>query len=102
MVTRISVIVAAFNRAESLRGLLKSLVAQETRIPFEIIVADNGSLDATTHVARAARPVPPGVRGAALSARPDERDVRMGRARLAQGSATITARLLALISRVLA
>jgi glycosyltransferase involved in cell wall biosynthesis len=50
MVPRVSVIIAAFNRAESLRCLLRSLLAQDTSHPFEIIVADNGSADATADV----------------------------------------------------
>lgn len=51
MVPRVSVVVAAFNRARSLRRLVESLLAQDTRVPFEIIVADNGSTDDTRAVA---------------------------------------------------
>jgi glucosyl-dolichyl phosphate glucuronosyltransferase len=50
MVPHVSVIVAAFNRAASLRGLIDSLLAQDTSVPFEIIVADNGSTDDTPAV----------------------------------------------------
>jgi glycosyltransferase involved in cell wall biosynthesis len=53
MVPRVSVIVAAFNRAQSLKRVIQSLLAQETRVPFEIIVADNGSTDDTPAAARA-------------------------------------------------
>jgi glucosyl-dolichyl phosphate glucuronosyltransferase len=49
----VSVIVAAFNRAASLRGLIDSLIAQDACVPFEIIVADNGSVDDTPAVAAA-------------------------------------------------
>jgi glucosyl-dolichyl phosphate glucuronosyltransferase len=54
MLPQVSVIVAAYNRAASLRGLIDSLVAQDTAVPYEIIVADNGSTDSTPHVALAA------------------------------------------------
>ncbi len=52
MVPRVSVVVAAFNRAQSLQRLVHSLLAQDTRVPFEIIIADNGSTDDTYIVAR--------------------------------------------------
>lgn len=51
-VPRVSVIVAAFNRAESLRRLLGTLAAQQPRVPMEVIVADNASADHTPVVAR--------------------------------------------------
>lgn len=51
---QVSVIVAAYNRADSLRGLIESLLAQEHGVPFEIVIADNGSTDGTEAVARAA------------------------------------------------
>jgi glycosyltransferase involved in cell wall biosynthesis len=53
MVPHVSVIVAAFNREASLRGLIDSLLAQDTCVPFEIIVADNASTDDTPAVVRA-------------------------------------------------
>ena len=53
MVPQVSVVIAAFNRAESLRRLIDSLLAQDTGVPFEIIVADNGSTDETPDVAAA-------------------------------------------------
>ena len=62
MVPRISVIVAAFNRAQSLKRVIQSLLAQETRVPFEIIVADNGSTDDTPAVVYAFAAAPHPVR----------------------------------------
>lgn len=53
MVPRVSVVVAAFNRARSLQRVVHSLLAQATSVPFEIIIADNGSTDDTPAVARA-------------------------------------------------
>jgi glycosyltransferase involved in cell wall biosynthesis len=52
MAPRVSVVVAAFNRAEPLRRLIESLLDQEAVASFEIIVADNASTDATPDVAR--------------------------------------------------
>jgi len=49
----LSVVIATRNRAPLLDGALASLRAQVEAPPFEIVVADNGSSDATPAVARA-------------------------------------------------
>jgi glycosyltransferase involved in cell wall biosynthesis len=49
----ISVVVAAYNRAELLRRALQSVAAQEPRRPAEVVVVDDGSDDDTAAVARA-------------------------------------------------
>ncbi|MFK3905916.1 glycosyltransferase family 2 protein [Bacillus safensis] len=43
----VSVIIPSYNAKERLEGSLFSLTLQETDIPFEVIVADNGSTDGT-------------------------------------------------------
>jgi glycosyltransferase involved in cell wall biosynthesis len=48
-----SVVIATRNRAALLDGALTSLRAQAEPPPFEIVVVDNGSIDATPAVARA-------------------------------------------------
>jgi len=53
-----SVVVPTYNRAALLLQVLRSLAAQRTEAPFEIIVVDNGSTDGTRQVAAAF----PGVR----------------------------------------
>lgn len=47
----ISVVIPAFNEAEFLGACLHSLVLQATERPFEVIVVNNGSTDATVAVA---------------------------------------------------
>ncbi|WP_144667934.1 glycosyltransferase family 2 protein [Bacillus altitudinis] len=44
---KVSVIIPSYNAKERLEGSLFSLTLQETDIPFEVIVADNGSTDGT-------------------------------------------------------
>ncbi|KIZ53429.1 glycosyltransferase [Bacillus safensis] len=44
---KVSVIIPSYNAKERLEGSLFSLTLQETDIPFEVIVADNGSTDDT-------------------------------------------------------
>lgn len=56
MTLRISVIVCAHNEASRLAGCLHSLLAQ-TRLPDELIVVDNASLDETAAIAREFRDV---------------------------------------------
>lgn len=48
----ISVIIPVYNDPAGLTTTLESLVAQQTDLPFEIIVADNGSTDETQPVAK--------------------------------------------------
>jgi glycosyltransferase involved in cell wall biosynthesis len=43
-------VVPSFNRAESLSGTIESLLAQDPSLPYEIIVVDNNSSDATRSV----------------------------------------------------
>jgi GT2 family glycosyltransferase len=50
-----SVVVATRNRAAQLERCLASLVDDEAREPFEIVVVDNGSTDATSEVLGRAR-----------------------------------------------
>ena len=52
MTTKISIVIASFNRAHYLNGALESLVCQETdnRFDYEVIVADNNSTDNTREV----------------------------------------------------
>ena len=47
----VSVIVAAYNSEEFLRGALDSLFAQDYE-PFEVLVVDDGSTDSTAEIAR--------------------------------------------------
>ncbi|MEI4790272.1 glycosyltransferase family 2 protein [Bacillus sp. FJAT-53060] len=44
---KVSVIIPSYNAKERLEGSLFSLTLQETNLPFEVIVADNGSTDGT-------------------------------------------------------
>lgn len=46
----ISVVVSTYNRAERLRLALEALLAQSGSVPYEIIVVDNNSNDATAQV----------------------------------------------------
>jgi glycosyltransferase involved in cell wall biosynthesis len=48
----ISVVIAAYNEEKSIGATLESLCRQSCREPFEVIVVDNNSTDATTAVAR--------------------------------------------------
>jgi peptidoglycan/xylan/chitin deacetylase (PgdA/CDA1 family)/GT2 family glycosyltransferase len=50
--TRVSVVVPAFNEEELLPQCLESLLAQDYQGEFEILVVDNGSTDGTSRVAR--------------------------------------------------
>ena len=51
----VSVIIPARNAESTLGAALAALAAQDTEEPFEVIVVDNGSSDATASVAEAAR-----------------------------------------------
>jgi len=48
----ISVVVPAYNEESSLGALLESLAAQDTSLPFEVIVVNNASTDRTKQVAQ--------------------------------------------------
>jgi hypothetical protein len=48
----ISIVIPAFNEARYIGDCLASLEAQTTRTPYEVIVVDNGSTDATASIAR--------------------------------------------------
>jgi glycosyltransferase involved in cell wall biosynthesis len=48
----VSVVIPAYNRSASLRGAVESVLAQNTRTPFEIVIVDNNSQDDTESVAR--------------------------------------------------
>lgn len=45
-----SIVVATYNRAVNLPRLVAALDAQRTDAPYEVLIVDNGSLDATTEV----------------------------------------------------
>jgi len=51
-IPRFSVVIPAYNAAETLAEQLTALENQTYREPFDVIVADNGSADATADVAR--------------------------------------------------
>ena len=53
--SRVSVIIPTYNRADYLAEALRSVLGQ-TRKPFEVIVVDDGSEDHTTQVVRAFEP----------------------------------------------
>ena len=48
----VSVVLCTYNRADLLPGALTSILDQSTEIPFELIVVDNNSTDATAQVVR--------------------------------------------------
>ena len=49
---KISVVVPAYNAAETFAEQLDALASQPSPVPFEIVVADNGSTDDTVAIAR--------------------------------------------------
>jgi glycosyltransferase involved in cell wall biosynthesis len=53
---KISVIICAYNRSESVVELLKCLLLQETDCPYEVIVVDNNSTDNTREVVESCIP----------------------------------------------
>jgi glycosyltransferase involved in cell wall biosynthesis len=55
-VTRLSVVIATKDRAAFLARALDSLDAQQSGVPFEVVIADNGSRDGTRALALAPRP----------------------------------------------
>ncbi len=48
----VSVVIPAYNEEHYLANCLKSLQKQEIQVPYEIIVVDNGSTDATSRIAQ--------------------------------------------------
>jgi GT2 family glycosyltransferase len=54
-VTELSVVLPCFNGADHLREQLDALAAQDWTLPFEVIVADNGSSDGSRDLALAYR-----------------------------------------------
>jgi len=56
-VSRIIVVLAAYNEEQNLGGLLRKILEQsrETALPFEVIVVDDGSSDRTWEIAEAFR-----------------------------------------------
>ena len=60
-ISRVIVVLAAFNEEQNLGGLLRKIVEQsrETSLPFEVIVVDDGSTDRTWQIAEAFRDVLP-------------------------------------------
>lgn len=66
---RVSVVIPAFEQAQELDLQLRAVVAQELPLPYEVIVADNGSRDGTAEVIRRWERVDPRVHGVDASAR---------------------------------
>ena len=62
MTDRAAVIVIAFNEERRIEACLKALVGQDTSTPFEVIVVDDGSTDATVERARALQGEHPNLR----------------------------------------
>ncbi len=52
MGSEVSVVIPTYNRSALLRNAVSSVLAQETRIPFEIVIVDNNSQDDTESVVR--------------------------------------------------
>ena len=53
MVNEVSVVIPTYNRSTLMRNAVESVLAQETEVPFEIVIVDNNSQDDTQSVARA-------------------------------------------------
>jgi glycosyltransferase involved in cell wall biosynthesis len=49
----VSVVIPTYNRSALLRDAVRSVLAQDTQVPFEIVIVDNNSQDDTESVARA-------------------------------------------------
>ena len=52
MTPEISVIVPALNEVKYLEATLESIVSQNTNVPYELIVSDNGSTDGSLDIAK--------------------------------------------------
>jgi glycosyltransferase involved in cell wall biosynthesis len=58
----VSVVVSTYNRAALLKSAIESICGQRTHLPFELIVVDNNSTDATAAVVRDYAALDPRVR----------------------------------------
>ncbi len=47
---KVSVLIATYNHARYVRVTLESVLAQETRFPFEVVICDDGSSDGTRNI----------------------------------------------------
>lgn len=52
----LSIVIACYNGAETLGGQLEALAHQGSEVPWEVVVADNGSTDSSVAVARSYAP----------------------------------------------
>ena len=48
----VSVVIPTYNRSALLRNAVDSVLAQDTHVPFEIVIVDNNSQDDTAAVVR--------------------------------------------------
>ena len=53
MTPEITIVIPAYNAAETLPAQLAAVVGQEIDVPFEVVVVDNGSTDATAAIVHA-------------------------------------------------
>jgi glycosyltransferase involved in cell wall biosynthesis len=52
MGSEVSVVIPTYNRSALLRNAVDSVLAQDTQVPFEIVIVDNNSQDDTAAVVR--------------------------------------------------
>jgi glycosyltransferase involved in cell wall biosynthesis len=81
----VSVIIAARNEEERIGGQLDAVLGQDTDVAFEVVVADNGSTDATRDVVAARAAQDPRLRLVDASARPGTTFAQAAGVRAAQG-----------------
>lgn len=81
----VSVVIACFNAAQTLGAQLNALVSQRGAPPFEIVLVDDGSSDASIDVARRYGEIFPELRVHAISHRGNVAAVRNEGVRQAQG-----------------
>lgn len=55
----ISLIITTYNRPDALLKVIQALMAQRTQCPFEVIIADDGSTEATADMLRTLQPTLP-------------------------------------------